>query len=160
MHTVFRRVILLFAPFALAYSPPEPCTGWCFRHLRDPNVVVKDGVYYRFTTHDNFTVSTAPSISGPWEKRGSVLHNGSMINVPLPKGTKHPEQPQKPKPPQLWAPDVYLIDDTYYLTYTVTRGGGPDDIGVATSKTLEPGSWEDHGSVGYVSKAMPAIKGN
>lgn len=52
------------------------------------------------------------------------------------------------------APDVTLVGDTYYLYYTVSSFGVQDSaIGVATSKTLAPGSWTDHGSTGITSKA-------
>lgn len=120
----------------------------CYKDLRDPHVAYRDGTYYRFTTHGNFTISTAPSISGPWEKRGSALHNGSIIEIPMPEPKKGSKHRLKYTLPWLWAPDVFLVGDLYYMTYTITRGGRPNDIGVATSETMEPGSWTDHGSVG------------
>lgn len=47
------------------------------------------------------------------------------------------------------APDVFSFEGTYYLYYSVSQIGSKDsDIGVATSKTLDPGSWADHGSIG------------
>lgn len=148
MQTFLRRAILLFVPVITAYPQPEACSGWCFKGLRDPNVVVKNGTYYRFATHQNFTISTAPSMAGPWEKQGSALHNGTMISIPLHHAEKHDGKHSDDEPPMLWAPDVFLIDGVYYMTYTVTRGGRPNEIGVATSRTLEPGSWDDHGSIG------------
>ena len=52
------------------------------------------------------------------------------------------------------APDVTLVGDTYYLYYTVSAFGVQNSaIGVATSKTLAPGSWTDHGSTGITSAA-------
>jgi len=48
-----------------------------------------------------------------------------------------------------WAPDVSLVDGTYYAFYAVScMGFQGSQIGVATSATLEPGSWTDHGSLG------------
>lgn len=39
--------------------------------------------------------------------------------------------------------------DTYYLYYVLSKlGTQTSNIGVATSKTLEPGSWTDHGAIG------------
>lgn len=149
MNLLLRKAILLFAPLVAAYPPPEPCTGWCYYDLRDPNVVYKNGTYYRFTTHHNFTIATAPSITGPWERHGSALRNGSTIDLPMP-AAKNGEPPLKYELPALWAPDVLLINDTYYMTYSVTRGGSPSEIGCATSKTMEADSWEDHGSIGLV----------
>ena len=50
------------------------------------------------------------------------------------------------------APDVSLIGNTYYLYYAVSQFGSQNSaIGVATSKTMEPGSWADHGSTGVTS---------
>lgn len=154
MHFFFRRAILLFAPFVTAYPQPEPCSGWCFKDLRDPNVVYKNGTYYRFTSHLNFTVSTAPSIRGPWEQKGSSLPNGSIITIPMRNSGDEGDDPVEYKPPEMWAPDVFLVNQTYYMTYSVTRGGRPNEIGIATSKTLEPGSWTDHGSLGYVHREL------
>lgn len=150
MYASLRRAILLFAPLASACPSPEPCEGWCFKDLRDPAVVLKGNTFYRFTSHNNFTISTAPSIAGPWTKKGSALNNGTLMNMPLPKPgpQKHGDHPPIDKGPALWAPDVLLIDDTYYMTYTATRGGSPNNIGIATSMTMEPWSWTDHGSLG------------
>lgn len=150
MNIFLRKAILLLAPLVAAYPEPEPCTGWCYYDLRDPNVVYSNGTYYRFTTHHNFTIATAPSITGPWEKRGSALRDGSTIKLPMP-AAKHGGPPLKYELPALWAPDVLFMNDTYYMTYTVTRPGRrSNDIGIATSHTLEPDSWDDHGSIGYV----------
>lgn len=47
------------------------------------------------------------------------------------------------------APDVHYQNDLYYMYYVLSKTGTQDsEIGVATSKTLEPGSWTDHGSIG------------
>lgn len=47
------------------------------------------------------------------------------------------------------APDCFLFDGTYYLYYAVSASGSQNsDIGVATSTTMEVGSWTDHGSIG------------
>jgi arabinan endo-1,5-alpha-L-arabinosidase len=52
----------------------------------------------------------------------------------------------------MWAPDVHYIDGTYYLYYAVsTFGTQVSALGVATSTTMEAGTWTDHGSTGVVS---------
>lgn len=159
MH-LFLRQTLLIAQLVAAYPPPEPCTGWCFKEIRDPNVVYRDGTYYRFATANNFSIATAPSISGPWERQGHALPSGTTVEFPTSESRSlgDGEKEQMPKPPRLWAPDVYQVDDTYYLTYTANPRNGRADIGVATSKTLEPGSWTDHGSIGYVPRTQPRIR--
>lgn len=46
------------------------------------------------------------------------------------------------------APDVYLYDGTYYCFYSVSKIGLQiSALGVATSPTLEFGSWTDHGAI-------------
>lgn len=46
------------------------------------------------------------------------------------------------------APDVHKVGDTYYDYYSVSQFGSQiSAIGLATSKTLLPGSWTDHGAV-------------
>ncbi|KAG8732653.1 hypothetical protein FRC11_011781, partial [Ceratobasidium sp. 423] len=47
-----------------------------------------------------------------------------------------------------WAPDVVNINGTYFLYYSISQFGTQNSvIGVATSKTMEYGSWTDHGTV-------------
>ena len=47
------------------------------------------------------------------------------------------------------APDVFYYKPTYYLFYSVSQSGSQNsDIGVATSPTMEQGSWTDYGSLG------------
>lgn len=51
------------------------------------------------------------------------------------------------------APDVHKGDDgKYYMYYSVSTLGSQNSvIGVASSTTMEPGSWTDHGSTGLSS---------
>lgn len=56
--------------------------------------------------------------------------------------------------PSTQAPDVHLIGSTYYLYYAVSSFGTQDSvIGLATSTTMDVGSWTDHGSVGISSSS-------
>lgn len=49
---------------------------------------------------------------------------------------------------------MHFQNDEYYMYYVLSKTGTQDsEIGVATSKTMEPGSWIDHGVVG-----IPASK--
>lgn len=55
------------------------------------------------------------------------------------------------------APEVHLIDGTYYMYYTVACFGSRDSaIGYATSTTMEVGTWTDHGSTGIKSSSDSA----
>jgi arabinan endo-1,5-alpha-L-arabinosidase len=118
----------------LTYPDPEPCTGNC-SWIHDPNIIKKDSTYYRFSTSGNIAIATAPSLTGPWEYQGPMLTAGTSINVGATQ--------------DIWAPDVNLIDGTYYAYYCVSLfGTQTSDIGLATSRTLDSGSWTDHGSLG------------
>ncbi|KAL1305456.1 hypothetical protein AAFC00_002335 [Neodothiora populina] len=113
--------------------------GWGGIHLHDPSIVLgPDGHYYSFSTHGNTVISRASkkgSIDGYWKIIGSVLEgNGSIIEN---SGSIDP-----------WAPDVHKVGDTYYDFYAVSQFGSQiSSIGLATSKTLLPGSWTDHGAI-------------
>lgn len=50
--------------------------------------------------------------------------------------------------PEAWAPDVSYHGGTYLMYYAVSSFGSQTSaIGLATSRTGEPGSWSDHGTV-------------
>ncbi|KAK5572326.1 hypothetical protein LTR43_002058 [Exophiala xenobiotica] len=117
------------------WPDPEPCSGNCSA-IHDPSVVRRaDGTWFRFSTNGNIAIASAPSLTGPWEYQGAMLPNGSTIQVI--------------ENQELWAPDVFLVNDTYYAYYAVSRIGlQTSDIGLATSDTLEAGTWTDQGSLG------------
>ncbi|CAK4030507.1 arabinan endo-1,5-alpha-L-arabinosidase A [Lecanosticta acicola] len=113
------------------------CSGACQGDVHDPSVVYRADTktYYRFVTNNLIRIATAPSLSGPWTNQGAALPNGSSI--------------QLPGRDDLWAPDVFNVQGTYYLYYAVSKiGSETSDIGVATSKTMDSRSWTDHGSIG------------
>ncbi|KAH8772913.1 glycoside hydrolase, family 43 [Diaporthe sp. PMI_573] len=139
------RGLVALALFALpgvqaAYPNPGACSGDCFAH--DPALIKRssDGKYFRFNTGGKIMIYDSDSLSGPWTFRGAAIPGGSSINL---AGKD-----------DLWAPDVRLVGDTYYLYYAVSAfGSQASAIGVATSKTLEAGSWTDRGATGVSSKA-------
>ena len=113
--------------------------GWGGIHLHDPSLVLgPDGHYYSFSTHGLTVISRASkkgSIDGYWTILGSVLEAGSSV-IPN-SGSTDP-----------WAPDVHKVGDLYYNYYSVSQFGSQiSAIGLATSKTLLPGSWTDHGAI-------------
>lgn len=136
-------LLLLACTLAASYAPPGACTGAC--NVHDPAIIrrVSDGTYFRFSTGNRIQIATAPDISGPWSIRGSALPSGSSIALP---GNA-----------DLWAPDIALIGGVYYLYYSVSTFGVQNSaIGVATSSTMDVGSWTDRGSTGIRSTAGSA----
>ncbi|MCJ1401107.1 hypothetical protein MMC11_004319 [Xylographa trunciseda] len=128
----------VLAAIAKAQFPnPQPCSGDC-GFVHDPAIVKKgNGSYYRFTTFGEIGIATAPDLRGPWTQQGYALQGGSKINLP---GNT-----------DVWAPDVHYIGNTYYMYYAVSLGGSQNSaIGVATSPSMDVGTWTDHGSLGIL----------
>jgi arabinan endo-1,5-alpha-L-arabinosidase len=131
-------LLLTAAARAQSFPIPQPCSGVC-GYVHDPTVVIResDGTYFRFATFEDLQIATAPSMQGPWSCDGPVLPNGSEIPI---TGSNADS---------LWAPDAHLIGDTYYVYYAVSSLGSQNSaIGVATSSSLDSGTWVDHGSLG------------
>jgi arabinan endo-1,5-alpha-L-arabinosidase len=126
---------------AASHPAPHTVTGdnvantWGGVHVHDPSIVLgPDGKYYSFTTHPLIAISSAPSLDGYWTHLGNVLSGASKITL---NGNT-----------DLWAPDVRKVGSTYYLYYSVSTFGSQESaIGLATSTTLLPGSWTDHGQI-------------
>ncbi|KAL7688284.1 putative glycoside hydrolase, family 43 [Plasmopara halstedii] len=122
------------------FAIPECCQGVC-TNTHDPSIIRRDdGKYFRFSTGNKIAIHSASDISGSWEYLGAALPNNSTIKLP---GND-----------DLWAPDVNKVGDTYFLYYSVSSFGKQNSaIGIAQSKTMEPGSWSDVGSTGVTSDA-------
>ncbi|OJJ43506.1 hypothetical protein ASPZODRAFT_73792 [Penicilliopsis zonata CBS 506.65] len=132
--------VTLFAALAYGYANPGGCSGECV--VYDPTVIIRssDNTYFRFSTGDEIYYVTASDIAGPWTVVGSMLPDGSSIDL---AGNT-----------DLWAPDAHYIDGLYYVYYAVSTFGSQDSaIGLATSETMDLDSWTDHGSVGIVSSS-------
>ncbi|KAJ7475441.1 glycoside hydrolase family 43 protein [Mycena galericulata] len=130
----FTAWLTLATAVASSFPDPLPLKGPFF-FVHDPSLVQRqDGKYFLFTTHDKAGIITATHLDGPWEEVGSILPNDSTI--------------QLPGRDDIWAPDVSFHNDQYYAYYAVSTFGSQDSaIGLAISKTMEPGSWVDHGLV-------------
>ncbi|PYH98093.1 endo 1,5-alpha-arabinanase abnA [Aspergillus ellipticus CBS 707.79] len=130
----------LLATLVQGYADPEACSGVCTTH--DPGLIRResDGTYFRFSTGDKISYVSASSLEGPWTSVGSMLPDGSSIDL---DGND-----------DLWAPDVSYIDGLYYVYYAVSTYGSQDSaIGLATSETMDYDTWTDHGSVGVESSS-------
>ncbi|EIW59347.1 glycoside hydrolase family 43 protein [Trametes versicolor FP-101664 SS1] len=131
---------LLFSLFTLtlgvlaAFPDPLKLSGSVLIH--DPSLVQRasDGKYFLFTTHNKGGILTATNLAGPWTSVGSILPSDSSINLP---GRD-----------DIWAPDVSLHGSTYYAYYAVSTFGSQNSaIGLATSSSMDPGTWTDQGQV-------------
>jgi arabinan endo-1,5-alpha-L-arabinosidase len=104
--------------------------------VHDPNILSYNGELYLFKGAIGIDVFKAVNISGPWTPYGTVLDGPSVIDKPSVNRT-HP-----------WAPTVIASNNTFYCFYAVTKAGTRNSaIGLATSTTLEPHSWTDHGAL-------------
>lgn len=149
-----KLILFLSALFAVqvhSYANPLACSGTC-TNTHDPSIIRRssDGAYYRFATGGGIAVFKGTSIQGPWTYEGNALASGSKIDN---SGAD-----------DMWAPDVHQIGSTYYMYYAVSAFGTQNSvIGLATSTTMDVGSWTDHGSIGIQSdstKAYNAIDPN
>lgn len=144
MHLSSFLVLPALSGLAAAFSNPLSCSGIC-TDTHDPSLIRRssDGTYFRFATGGGLDIHTADSLLGPWTLAGQVLPSGSSIDN---SGSA-----------DAWAPDVHYVDSTYYLYYAVSTFGTQNSaIGVATSKTMAPGTWTDHGSTGVESSTGDA----
>ncbi|KAJ5793414.1 Glycoside hydrolase family 43 [Penicillium paradoxum] len=140
----------LFSALAHGYASPRGCSGAC--NVHDPTLIQRssDDRYFRFSTGNKISYASASSINGPWTTIGSMLPSGSSIDLP---GNE-----------DLWAPDAHVVNGLYHVYYSVSTFGSQNSaLGLATSATMESGSWTDHGSTGIASsssKPYNAIDGN
>ncbi|KAI2722756.1 CAZyme family GH43 [Penicillium psychrosexuale] len=141
---------VLFAALVHGYANPGSCSGAC--NVHDPSLIQRssDSRYFRFSTGNKISYASASSINGPWTTIGSILPSGSSIDL---AGND-----------DLWAPDAQLVNGLYYVYYSVSTFGSQNSaLGLATSATMDLGSWTDHGATGIASssaKAYNAIDGN
>ncbi|KAI8978699.1 endo-1,5-alpha-L-arabinosidase [Trametes punicea] len=131
----FSLGVLSLNSIAATYPDPLKLTG-DFVYVHDPSLIQResDGKYFLFTSHSEAGIITADDLAGPWTQVGSILPNGSAIDL----REWH----------DIWAPDVSFHNGQYYAYYAVSVSGSQNSsIGLATSPTMEPGTWTDHGQV-------------
>lgn len=134
-------LLAVFGQSVSAYSEPGACSGACWAH--DPSVIQRssDGLYFKFNTGSGMEIVTASSLSGPWTIKGSVLPGGTSITT---AGQRT----------DMWAPDVHKVGNLYHLYYSVSTFGSQNSaIGLATSSTMDAGSWTDKGAIGVSSSS-------
>lgn len=73
--------VALLTALAHGYANPESCSGACV--VYDPTIIQRssDSKYFRFSTGNEISYASASSLSGPWTTIGSVLPDGSSIDL-------------------------------------------------------------------------------
>ncbi|KAI0647856.1 glycoside hydrolase family 43 protein [Trametes meyenii] len=131
---LFGILTLCLSVAAASFPDPLKLSGSAIIH--DPSLVQRasDGKYFLFTTHNRGGILTATNLAGPWTSVGSILTKDSVINLP--------------GKDDIWAPDVSFHNGQYYAYYSVSTFGSQNSaIGLATSSSMDPGTWTDHGQV-------------
>lgn len=109
--------------------------------VHDPVIIKQDSLYYIFATGRGIDVYSSDD-KVMWRREKPVFADApqwAVDTIPNFKG-------------HIWAPDIVFFNGQYYLYYSVSAfGKNTSAIGVATNKTLHPGSpdfkWVDHGAV-------------
>ena len=104
------------------------------KQLRDPYIVVKDGIYYAHGTGWHCYRNTSGSLSGSWEDLGQVVPN------PVDDAGQH------------WAPEVHFYQGAYYMI-TTYRSSQNNHRGCVILKSERPEGPFVYHSDGHVTPA-------
>ena len=131
--TISLGALLLLGATTLALAAPTNVT------MRDPSTIVKRGdTYWVFGTGKGVQSYSSTDLMN-WTQREQVF-------AASPEWTKTAVPGNKIN--VMWAPDIHEWNGKYYLYYSFsTLGSNNSAIGLATSATLAPGSWQDQGPV-------------
>ena len=141
MHRSLRGPGLLLVVSLAAMLAQTLCAEHFNVQVHDPVMIKQDGTYYVFCTGRGVSVFSSKDMK-TWESAKPVFEEApAWIAQRYPKARN-----------SMWAPDISLHNGTYYLYYAVSSfGSNNSTIGVATNRTLHPGSpdfkWVDHGPV-------------
>ncbi len=119
-------------------SPAQmPVYGNYYAH--DPSRMIKFGSrYYLYRTDQGISINWTTDLRN-WFNGGRVFPGSpsAWTTNAVPGFTGF-----------FWAPDILLVNDTYYLYYAVsTFGSQVSAIGLATTTNLDTGPWIDQGPV-------------
>ena len=108
--------------------------------VHDPVMIKQDSVYYLFCTGRGISMWSSKNMAN-WKQEKQVFDTLHWA-VNMVKGFRN----------HIWAPDISFHNGLYYLYYSVSAfGKNTSCIGVATNKSLHPGSadykWTDHGKM-------------
>ena len=108
--------------------------------VHDPCIIKSGDYYYIFSTGDRIEMRRSNDLQN-WHRLNQVFQSIPEWGVQEVPGVSN-----------IWAPDIFYRDSTYYLYYSLsTFGSNRSRIGLATNKTLDPDSpdyqWIDQGKV-------------
>lgn len=108
--------------------------------VHDPCIIKSGDYYYIFSTGDRIEMRRSHDLQY-WHRLNQVFQSIPEWGVQEVPGVSN-----------IWAPDIFYRDNTYYLYYSLsTFGSNRSRIGLATNKTLDPDSpdyqWIDRGKV-------------
>jgi arabinan endo-1,5-alpha-L-arabinosidase len=108
--------------------------------VHDPCIIKSGDYYYIFSTGNRIELRRSNDLQS-WHRLNQVFQSIPAWGVQEVPGVSN-----------IWAPDIFFRDSTYYLYYALsTFGSNRSRIGLATNKTLDPDSpdyqWIDQGKV-------------
>ncbi|RUS20738.1 glycosyl hydrolase [Jimgerdemannia flammicorona] len=117
-------------------GPPAPKTVKGDIGVHDPAMIKKGNTYYLFTTHGDIGIRKSTDRIN-WAYAGKATPWWGTTD--------------------LWAPDVSLHNNTYWLLYAHPTANTlrTAEIYLATSTTLEPGSYKDKGIIIASTESSP-----
>jgi arabinan endo-1,5-alpha-L-arabinosidase len=133
-----------------AWSPPSaPTTAGRIAAdpiAHDPTIIKQGRYYYSIITGDAQTRTYLPI------RRSTDLLHWTTLGTVFTTAPAWLTQELGVTPGDFWAPEVAYFDGAYHLYYAASSFGTNNSvIGLATAKTLDPGSaeygWVDHGMV-------------
>ena len=110
------------------------------KYVHDPCIIKSGEYYYIFSTGNRIEIRRSKDLQN-WVRLNQVFESIPEWGKQEISGVSN-----------IWAPDIFYHDSTYYLYYALsTFGSNTSRIGLATNKTLDPDSpdykWIDQGKV-------------
>src|SRR3990172_8437420 len=138
----FYKALFLAALFLeMFFQPgrPHAQTG-SVTPVHDPCIIKSEGYYYIFNTANRISIRRSADLNS-WQYLGSVFTSLPAWGVAEVPGVSN-----------IWAPDIFYHNGTYYLYYSLsTFGSNRSRIGLATNTTLDRANpdynWVDQGKV-------------
>ncbi|CCM00535.1 uncharacterized protein FIBRA_02569 [Fibroporia radiculosa] len=119
-------------PAGAHWPDPLPITVNNYSYIHDPSMIKRqsDGKYFLFSSGNSVGILSTDSLSGPYALVGSLLSNSVA------------------PPGEAWAPDAHYENNQFYCYYAISTSGSQNStIGVATSDSMDPGTWTNQGKV-------------